>query len=172
MLVLDILSNKRYALKFVVAAVLLMLFTAIPKHAFAQPNKNPNTPTNELLRSYLKLASFKHKVLANNVANINTPGYKANEVATPQKTEDLQNVAKSRKLRLTTTSNKHLAGYNQQDNDFAVNKLKDPDELKPNGNNVSLSQQLTKISQNQINYDTTLQAYKSSSGLITSVLGK
>jgi flagellar basal-body rod protein FlgB len=171
MLVLDVLSNKRYALGFVVIAVLLILFTAIPKHAFAQSNKNPNT-TNELLRSYLKLASFKHKILANNVANINTPGYKANEVATPQKAEDLQNVAKSKKLRLTTTSNKHLAGYNQQYHNFAVNKLKDPDELKPNGNNVSLSQQLTKISQNQINYDTALQAYKSSSGLITSVLGK
>ncbi|WPY00557.1 Flagellar basal body rod protein FlgB [Candidatus Trichorickettsia mobilis] len=171
MLALDVLSNKRYVLGFVAIAVLLILFISIPKHAFAQSNKNPNT-TNELLRSYLKLTSFKHKILANNVANINTPGYKANEVATPQKSEDLQNVAKSRKLRLTTTSNKHLAGYNQQDNNFAVNKLRDPDELKPNGNNVSLSQQLTKISQNQINYDTALQAYKSSSGLITSVLGK
>lgn len=175
MFVLEILDNKCFCQKLIALTMLAILFIVIPRCAVGQYDKDQGyliPPTSKLLNSYLKLTAFRHKILSHNVSNINTPGYKAKEVATPQKPEDLLNISKPRRLRLVTTSSKHFTGIDSQDNNFAVEKLKNPDELKPNGNDVSLSQQLTKLSQNQINYDTSLQAYKSSNGLVSSILGK
>lgn len=130
--------------------------------------------TNDLLKSYLKLTSFRHKVLSANIANLNTPGYKANEVSMPQKYNDLTQQDLTRgKLKLRITSKRHLTGISgAQSANFATEKLKDPEEEKLNGNNVSLSQQMTKISQNQIYYDTALRAYVSNNSLIAAALGK
>lgn len=135
--------------------------------------KAKNPTTNQLMHSYLKLNSFRHKVLSQNVANSNTPGYKADEVMMPQKVSDLtENSSRPKKVRLRLTSDKHLRGRNPENGAYNIEKLKDPDEIKPNGNNISMPQQITKISQNQAGYDTVLQSYKNMNQLITVVVGK
>ena len=130
--------------------------------------------TDDLLRSHLELVSFRHKVLSENVANLNTPGYKANEVAIPSSVEALAagNNAGHKKIALKTTSKRHMLGRNSSNGRFVSHKLKDPLEIKQNGNNVSLSQQINKISQNQADYNTGLKVSASNNSLISTVLGK
>lgn len=172
-------GNKKFYVKvlimqFIFCARFTLLITItqlmLTQVSFADSKKD-TIPTADLLATNLKLHAFRHKVLSTNLANINTPGYKAQEVNLPKKEQDILK-PQQKKLKLSVTSVKHFRGNNKHDSDFGSEELKDPDEVKMNGNNVSLSQQMTKLSENQINYDTSLQAYKSSAGLITAVIGK
>jgi flagellar basal-body rod protein FlgB len=156
-----------------IALLLYLIFAFTPIHAIDKKDKKAAT-TNDLIHSYLDIVSFRHKILSQNVANLNTPGYKADEVEIPKTIDGLADRQKLRRksISLATTSNKHMGGRNQSISKFATQKLKDPFEIKPNGNNVSLAQQVTKISQNQTAYDTALKAYSSSNSLVSTVLGK
>lgn len=127
--------------------------------------------TNELLKAYLERRTFRHKVLAENIANVNTPGYKAKEVSEAQNYEDLVGDAtRVRKVRLARTNPKHMESKRSISSRIATEKLKDPYETKPNGNNVSIAQQMTKLSQNQQDYNTAVKSYATTNALISAVL--
>lgn len=129
--------------------------------------------TNSLLKNYLERSAFRHKILAQNLSNINTPGYQAQEVEIPANLENLSSVsAKNSKLNLNKTSAKHMGRGIETSSKFVAKKLKDPYEIKPNGNNVSLAQQMTKISQNQQDYNTALKGYSTLNNLVSTVVGK
>ncbi|NRB10734.1 MAG: flagellar basal body rod protein FlgB [Rickettsiaceae bacterium] len=129
--------------------------------------------TKDLLVAYLERSEFRHKVIAQNIANVNTPGYKANEVEMPDNYEDLNNGAKVRTIRLRRTSAAHIANNNKVGGGkLKAVKLKDPHEVKLNGNNVSLSQQMTKLSQNQQNYNMALKAYTATNNLLSILVEK
>jgi|GEM_PF-417855 len=128
---------------------------------------------NDLFKSYLELSSFKHKVLSQNLANVNTPGYKAHDVEIPSNYNDLAGDGKLRhKVKMARTSDKHLVGSPDSENKFSSHKLQDPYETKMNGNNVSLTQQTTKLSQNKNDYAASVKAYSTTNALFSSVLGK
>jgi flagellar basal-body rod protein FlgB len=132
-----------------------------------------NTTTNDLMKSYLELTAFKHKVLSENIANINTPGYKAEDVDNPKDYSDLSEKGRSnRVLKLARTSDNHIADTKRSSGKLSSHKLKDPYEVKPNGNNVSLAQQMTKLSQNQQDYNAAVKGYAVMNSLVSAVLGK
>lgn len=134
---------------------------------------NKKHKTNDLFKSYLQLSTFKNKVLAENLANANTPGYKANDVTLPDDYEGLTGKGKThRTVLLAKTSGKHLGGSKGSDGKFSSHKLQDPYEIKKNGNNVSINQQVTKLSQNKNDYAAALKAYATTNSLYSSVLGK
>ena len=129
--------------------------------------------TKDLFKSYLELSSFRHKTLAQNVANVNTPGYKADEVEIPDEYNGLVGRGKtSRKITMARTSSKHISGNKDSNGTFSSHKLKDPYEIKKNGNNVSIGQQMTKISQNKNDYNTALKGYATLNSLYGTVIGK
>ncbi len=129
--------------------------------------------TNQLLKAYLERSAFKHKVLSQNMANVNTPGYKANDVIEVADYDDLMdNSAKIRRVSISRTSSKHLFGTHGSESKIATEKLKNPYEIKPNGNNVSIAQQMTKLSQNQQDYNAAVKAYSTTNSLFSTILGK
>jgi flagellar basal-body rod protein FlgB len=132
-----------------------------------------NYQTNDLFKAYLDATSFRHKVLSQNIANINTPGYKADEVEIPTKYDVLIGEKKKiKRVSLAITSEKHILGHNKPAGKFESHKLKDPYEIKPNGNNVSLAQQMTKLSQNQQDYNAAVKGYAATNALLSTTLGK
>jgi len=148
----------------------LTSFFATPALASQEPNKNASI--NKLLHSYLNLASLRHKTLSENVANLNTPGYTANEVRMPHNMEQLMGKQNGRRpVSLRLTSSKHMVGRKVITGSGAVEKLQDPFEIKPNGNNVSLAQQMAKISQNELEYQKALTAYQGLNSLTPAILG-
>lgn len=129
--------------------------------------------TSDLFKSYLELSAFRHKTLAQNVANVNTPGYKADEVKMPDDFNDLLGKERtSKKVTLARTSSKHISGNNESDKKFSSHKLKDPYEIKKNGNNVSMAQQMSKISQNKNDYNIAVKGYATLNSLYGTVVGK
>ncbi len=134
---------------------------------------NRKHKTNDLFKSYLELSAFKNKILAENLANANTPGYKANDVTMPDDYENLTGKGKThRTIRMAKTSGKHLGGSKSSNGTFSSHKLQDPYETKKNGNNVSINQQVTKLSQNKNDYAAALKAYATTNSLYSAVLGK
>lgn len=168
------LGNCRFcvALLIILTALFIDVCTIIATpRATSSGNKSNKPTTQQLLNSYLELTALRHKILSENVANLNTPNYKANEVEMPKDCNALTEGNRYRNVTLKITSNKHIQNLRNQSK-FVIDKLKDPYEIKPNGNNVSLPQQMTKLSQNQISYDATLKAHSALNGLIPAVLGK
>lgn len=129
--------------------------------------------TNDLFKSYLELSSFRHKTLAQNVANVNTPGYKADEVEMPDDFDGLVGRgASSRKIAMARTSSGHIGGSKGSNGKFASHKLKDPYEVKKNGNNVSMAQQMSKVSSNKKDYEVAVKGYATLNSLYGTVVGK
>lgn len=129
--------------------------------------------TNELLAAYLERGAFRHKVLSENMANVNTPGYKADDVPEAEDFEDLVGDRRNpTNFGLTKTNRFHLEGKRTVSDRRLRKKLHNPYEIKPNGNNVSIAQQMTKLSQNQQDYNAGLKSYATTNALISAVLGK
>lgn len=129
--------------------------------------------TKDLFKSYLEISAYRNKVLSQNLANINTPGYKADEVSMPESLDQLSGEGKTtHNVRMKVTSERHMAGSKSKDGKFTSQKLKDPDEIKKNGNNVSLRQQMTKLSQNKNDYAAAVKGYATTNSLFSSVLSK
>lgn len=99
-----------------------------------------------LLQEGLSAASARSKVISNNIANVNTKGYKAYHV----KFEDNLN-ASIDTLDLKTTKNKHIKTGNQtgdiqvvQDNGMS---------MKSDGNSVDIDNEMADQASNTLNYN-------------------
>lgn len=139
-----------------------------------EQRESKNYATNQLFAAYLERGAYRHKVLSENMANVNTPGYKADEVVEANDFEDLigDKANISGGVGLSKTNSLHLEGKRKVSDRRVREKLKNPYEKKPNGNNVSIAQQMTKLSQNQQDYNAAVKSYATTNALVSAVLGK
>jgi flagellar basal-body rod protein FlgB len=106
---------------------------------------------NTMLKGHMKYMTSRQRVLAHNIANIDTPGYKARDL---KKLDfgDMANRSIS-KLELRTTSQKHLEGTLAGANTpFRADKDRETFESSPTQNNVVLEDQMGKISDTGAQY--------------------
>ncbi len=100
----------------------------------------------------LKLRSYKHSLLASNIANVDTPGYRRKDIPFQK---IMQAYLSNKDLPLKTTNSKHIfnkpASIKEIAETYKENTLGTP-------NNVSLEQEITELIQNQVLYEATLQA--------------
>lgn len=122
----------------------------------------------------MKSLSDRQRVIAQNIANSETPGFKAREVRAPDFANLLPNdpgkpsVARP---QISLTSGMSALGARQP---MAGNILLDPDtaETKPDGNNVGLEDQLLKMGQIQADFATMTGLYRKQMGLLKSAIGR
>ncbi len=125
--------------------------------------------TDLMLEASMQLRALQQQVHAENIANANKPGYVTQTVKEPTKSLELvRSESASSHMSLSTTNSRHIAG-SKPNSKFKITRDPTAGELKPNGNNVDLVDQSRKASQNQVQYDTALKAYKSSAGLVKMV---
>ncbi len=96
-----------------------------------------------MLKNHMKYMTDRQAVLAQNIANIDTPGYKARDLK-PVDFASLAN-AQSDRLALRVTSPKHITS-NAGGSSFATIQQRDTFEISPTQNNVVLEDQMAKIS--------------------------
>jgi len=108
----------------------------------------------------------RQSVLAQNIANANTPNYKPEDLKPFTFRDALKDEGG---LEMSTTSASHLAPTRSTDPDKA-RRQKDPYETKPDGNAVVLEEQMKKIGDTSNDYDTALSLYKKQLGMIQSVV--
>ncbi len=122
--------------------------------------------TDDSLREFLYFLTTRQEIIAENIANVNTPGKISKEIKFTKKDDPV----KHRVCNLSTTNPKHIAGSKPK---LGYKTLVDTSgDIKPNGNNIDLTHEAKKGSENRIKFDTALKAYKSGSELLKIAISK
>ena len=122
------------------------------------------------LAEKMKWHQSRQGVLAENVANAETPGYRGRDL---QGFEFKKHLAGAEAMRVATvaTASQHIVALGPADTSFNT-KTVDGFEITPNGNSVTLEDQMMKVSQNQMDYQTVTTLYTRSMRLLRTALGR
>jgi flagellar basal-body rod protein FlgB len=123
-------------------------------------------PILSMLRTRMQWHQERQRVLAENVANADTPNYRARDLAPPDFEHALQTVS----LALSTTEPNHIGGAGggspfAEDKDLHY-------ELRPGGNAVDHEDEMLKLASNQMDYDAVTSIYTHSINLIKTAMGR
>ena len=123
--------------------------------------------TNTLF-SNLDYRAERQKVISSNIANINTPNYKTQDLVFE---DELKNSSFNNTLQLKQTDSKHISSINSLSN-FSNPKLVQVQGLEEqnDGNNVNLDSQMGEQSKNKIIFDAIQSSIKRDSKLFRSVI--
>ncbi len=130
--------------------------------------------TSEGLTVAVHYAGLRHKIIANNIANLDTPGYKALDISFGEQLEDFMGREGSKAQRIRNNAS-FIA--HRQSSSYTSRSMFRPASLPPptlrltpdlsslrprmDGNTVSVDQEQVKLSQNAIFHNTCLQLLRS-----------
>ncbi|WP_448203221.1 flagellar basal body rod protein FlgB [Azospirillum sp. sgz302134] len=109
----------------------------------------------------------RQEVLSQNIANANTPDYKGQDLK-PFTFRDA--LSDSRRLQATATNAAHLSGTAGVGGMDKQQRVRNPYETKPDGNNVILEEQMMKVGQAGMDYQTITNLYKKQVNMIKSAI--
>ncbi len=125
-------------------------------------------PLFSMLKTRMRWLETRQRLLAENVANAETPGYRGRDLKQQDFRRQLQAVTS---VQMVSTNAGHLAGVAQNSPNFPVDRAQ-PFEVTPRGNSVSLEEEMMRIAQNQIDHQTASTLYSRSLGLLKTAIGK
>ena len=106
----------------------------------------------------------RQEVLAQNVANADTPAYRARDLKKFKFDELVRREAAQ--VNMDTTRADHLGGRRKRIRDFAEHQERKPFETAPAGNAVILEEQMAKINESVVGHKLTTQLYRKHLGMI------
>lgn len=128
-------------------------------------------PLFNMMKTKLSYMSERQGVLAQNVANADTPGYRAKDVTPPDFRKMVDAGGKPvRNLQMTATNPKHITGGSATGSYKVVERAK-TDEQNPNGNNVVIEEEMAKVAENQAEYQKVLNLYGKAIAMFKSATG-
>ena len=111
------------------------------------------------LQKTLNIGSLRHKVLTSNIANIDTPNYKAFEVV--MEDELKKNNRSAGPIELVRTSSRHLSGRHSSSNEIEIKTVDSAgNNFRADGNTVDLDRTMGKLAENTILYRSAAQIIK------------
>lgn len=125
-------------------------------------------PLFSMLTQRLNWLSQRQSVLAQNIANANTPGYKPKDLKELSFRTMLAKTS-SATIGMAKTSGAHLAGTSKSQGTYKIIKSGSY-ETTPSGNAVVLEEQLMKSGETRMNYRTTLNLYRKHIELLKTAL--
>ncbi|MFD2262367.1 flagellar basal body rod protein FlgB [Lacibacterium aquatile] len=105
----------------------------------------------------------RHKVLTQNIANADTPGYQARDLRDANFLQALRSAQSN--MPLAQTQSGHLPPLRAGSN-FAVDKVKKPYETSTDGNGVVIEEQMMKATQNSSDYQVATELYHKYIGML------
>jgi len=124
-------------------------------------------PLFEALTKRMTWLSERQSVLAENVANADTPGYVAHDLRPPDFRQILSQ--STSQVALVTTQPGHIAAKR----DLTEIELEEPEHGDgSSGKHVSLEQEMMKVSQTANDYALAATLYRANLGLVKTVLGR
>lgn len=125
-----------------------------------------------LMKARLQMLGERQKVIAQNVANVSTPGYVPNDVnqeafaATLQRMAGRSSVAAPGHTAMSVTQAGHMSAPNAPTAP-GVSTQKSPDsETTLDGNAVVVEEQMMKIAETRMDFETMVGLYQKSLGLL------
>lgn len=132
--------------------------------------KMPDTPFLSLLRERMTWLHQRQDLLAQNVANADTPRYVARDLKA-QDFSDALKKATSQTNSMTITNVRHIALSNTRTGQFE--DLESPDiEASPTGNSVSLETQMIKVSDTQAQFAAAANLYAKAMTMMKTAIGR
>ena len=112
----------------------------------------------------------RQTLLAENVANAETPGYRGKDLKAFN-VEDRMSAMSTATMATATTQPAHFSVAGSSTGSFASRELNNF-ELTPEGNGITLEDEMMKVAGNQVDYQTITALYTRSLKLIRTALGK
>lgn len=125
---------------------------------------NPNLIN--LLEKAMNGSTLRHSVLANNIANVNTPGYKRADVNFRSCFDEVLD----NQLGLETTSPLHLNGLNQKSSPKIV--IDTQTTLRNDGNNVDIDIELATMAENNLYFNSLAQLLSSQLSMLKQAIAE
>ncbi len=127
-------------------------------------------PLMGFIRDKMKWHQSRQTVLASNVANADTPGYRPNDLKELKFDRQLAQVRKPiAGMAITHTKHINVASSSRE----AYDSRSGQDfEVTPSGNGVVLEDQMMKVASNQFDYQLATSVYSRSLGLLKIAIGR
>ena len=121
------------------------------------------------LEKSLNLRSLQHRVLASNIANMDTPNYKAVEIAVAEEMSRNQDSAPDIQLRRTQIG--HLPLKHNAAHSVKLKVAKPPEfSLRGDGNTVDIDRTMGKLAENTLLYNAATQLISKKFKFLKSVI--
>jgi flagellar basal-body rod protein FlgB len=127
-------------------------------------------PVLSALRTKMQWHQERQRVLAENISNSDTPGFKPRDLVEPKFNANGASAGPFASLAMMRTSAGHIAPSGGAGS-FAQN-AKAGTETRPAGNAVNLEDEMLKVSANQMDYAAATSLYTRSLGLLKTAIGK
>jgi flagellar basal-body rod protein FlgB len=125
-------------------------------------------PIFSMLRTRMNWHQERQRLLAENVANAETPGFRPRDLAPLDFGKQVEHA--SGQLQLALTSPSHLSGITGTGR-FATDRAGKYD-VRPAGNAVNLEDEMMKVAANQMDHQAAISLYSRSMGLLKTAIGK
>lgn len=126
----------------------------------------PDMPLLSVLRQKMTWLSQRQDLLSQNVANADTPNYVARDLKPVDFSQALQDSTSS---HLMTTNARHIAITPSSAAGFE--DMAAPGEASPNGNAVSLEQEMIKVSDTQAQFQAATNLYAKAMSMMKTAIG-
>jgi flagellar basal-body rod protein FlgB len=126
-------------------------------------------PVFAALRTRMHWAQERQRLLAENVANADTPNFRPRDLTPPK--FDAPAAAPLAAVSLARTSSAHIAGAAAGATQFKIDR-KGGYEVRPAGNAVNIEEEMMKVAANQMDYQAATTLYGRSLALMKTALGK
>lgn len=111
--------------------------------------------TISMLEKSLDMRSMKHNLLVSNIANKDTPNYKAFDLAVEEEMQKLTGTNKT--VSLWKTQAGHLGTNGETCSEVSITKSSKGFEQNIDGNTVDIEKEMTNLAENNLLYDAMAQ---------------
>jgi len=128
-------------------------------------------PLFSMLRTRMQWHQERQKVLAENVANADTPNFRTRDLKPLDFGSQVQAAGQiTGQVRVASTNPAHITGA--AGNSAFATAGNSKYDVKPAGNAVNLEEEMMKVASNQMDYQAAVSLYSRSMGLFRTALGK
>ena len=128
-------------------------------------------PLMSMLKDKMSWLSKRQELLAQNVASADVPGYTPRDLKAMNFEDTLRSTAMAARTGgLTTTNPRHIA-MTTHATSFEQTESRDVAAL-PNGNSVSLEQEMIKVADTQAQYQAATNIYAKAIGMMKTAIGR
>lgn len=129
-------------------------------------------PILSMLRTRLQWAQERQRVLAENVANADTPNFQARDLAPPKFEAPVRGAPPlMSRVSLLRTESGHIGGAMSAGAGFDTTTSGNH-HVRPTGNAVNIEDEMMKVAANQMDYQAVTALYARSLSLFKTALGK
>jgi flagellar basal-body rod protein FlgB len=127
-----------------------------------------NIPLFGALKRRMEWLNQRQQVLAQNIANSDTPGYRPKDLKPVNFADQLEG---ARKLKLAVTAPLHKAEAEAVGGNFRDEKQRVVYEESPDENAVNVEEQMLKVAEARIDYETMTTLYRKHVDMVKTALG-